>query len=458
MDNMYATDNSRLNELNFDVLEVIFKDLPLPNLVSVCQTSLHAARAIAERIIQHHHLDFDYLNQFWATETIFELFGTNMRSIKIGEQNIEPCAGTNAFDELLRLIVEYAESPDHPSKLRELMMRCNVPLNWNPTTFQHTRDYFENLQRIDVGLVDKFTSSNYDLFLDVLTRKAKRLEAITLRDMNVDGNWLDNLRDVKEIRLFHATFGRSAFLRFLEKQPSLRTFERHHDAEDEAIIQAISEYCPNIETLIDEHQYGAEDEMISGRYACLARLKYLKHVALTSHSPTGFDIADILAVFCQINTIQTLMVKVARDETLLECARPNINFKRQSSMFTQLRSFNLNTFTGFTQSSYFYCEFLAPLQNLEHLIIENSFLRHRDLYDLSLCNTRVSLININGSDLIDDTYYTIAHVSKTRKSRSTNIAEGKTIEPLHFILNLEQFEEMGGRKLYKTVQITLNKQ
>lgn len=458
MDNGHSIDNSRLNELNYDVLEVIFKDLPLPNLVSVCQTSLHAARAIAERVIQQHHLDFDYLNQFWTTENIFGLFGPNMRSIKIGEQNIEPCAGTNAFEELLRLIVEYAESPKQPSKLHELIMRFNVPLNWNPAIFQHTQDYFENLKRIDVGLVDKFTNSNYDLFLDVLTRKAKGLEVITLRDMNVDGNWLDNLRDVNEMRLFHTTLGQSAFLRFLKKQSCLRKFERHHDTEDEPMIHSVCEYCPNIETLIDEHQFAAEDEMVSGRYACLARLGCLKEVVLTSHSPTGFDIADILAVFCQINTIQTLMVKVARDETLLECPRPNINFRRQSAMFTQLKTFNLNNFTGFTQPSYFYCEFLAPLQNLEHLIIENSFLRHRDLYDLSLCNTKVSLININGSDLIDDTYYTIAHVSKTRKSRLTNTVDGKTVEPLHFILNEEQFDAMNGRKLYKTVRITLNKQ
>lgn len=455
MANTFASNESRLEGLNYDVLEQILQHLPLSSLLSVCHASSNAANAIAERVIQKYHLDFDYLNQFIPTQGIFELFGANMRSIKIAQNNIVTREGSSALDELLRIIAEHALPSEQPSKLHNLIMQqINVPLSWNPTLLIHTQDYFVNLRAIDVGLVDHKSDTNYDLFFDIITKKANNLESITLRGLKMAGNFFDNLHDLDELCLFNTIIEVEPLFRFLNKRPNLRRFLRYHPMEDEQIIQAVTENCPNIEVIQDIHEFATSTQLVSGRYASLARLQHLRSVGITMHTYTGSDIIDIITEFCGSNTIETLLINAANHETLIKCRQLATNryIRRCASKFTQLHTLGISNLTP-EMLRYFLGDFIAPLKNLSNLKLDGNYIGRGHIDYYASANKNVSRIDVSGIE-IDDLSTEIRNHGNKRDCASVF---GVSDKQLTVVLNERQWKAITDAGISSKIEIILKK-
>lgn len=441
---------NRLERLNYDVLEVIFKDLATRDLVTLCKDSDFLFDAVAERTIRNHHLDFDYLNQTWPTQRIFETFGVNMSSMKISEHNLQPCQPATAIDELLRLIAAHCLPQRHTSALRRMLLQISVPLPLSPQLLQNAEDFFVNLEKLELQGTDRSTVSDHDALLNTITAKASNLQSLTLRRMQVTGDWFDNIADLRRLNLSSVTLLGAGIYRFLQRRPNMTRFTWNNDDENAPLIDAVCDNCPNLETLLDFHHTVAAEKPATSRYASVYKLTNLQNLCVSSHTVYGYDLDPLFAALCQQNTVKQLVVNQATiglaEDTTSGFGSDELLSLQMARFFTELHTIGLSNYKSDRRN--FYAAFIQDLDSLTRMVIKGESLSHADLMAYFMNNRNIGLFDLS-EVRVDDIYYVLENVAKMKRVRRVfEILDfGGVRAPTKIQLNEMQIKEINGREI-----------
>lgn len=405
--------NSHLNSLNYDVVEQIFKYLPFTDTIQACKANDVVAEGVAAHLVKRNHMLFVELCKLWKVDQVFEMFGPTMRSAAIHENCFRSRHAVPPALQLLNLINQHCTIGDRGAKLHHIFLHINVP---QTITIQHIptnmEDYFVNLQTLALQATNKSTLSDHDLLLDVMTKTAKQLRSLTLRDLRINGYWFANLTNLHELVLVDTYIVGNKLYGFLEKGPSLQKFVYNHDVSDQRLIDTVCKYCPDIVAFEDLHQF-TPLYADSYRYNYIDWLPKLKTVAITTHSLDGKDIDRALTVFAKQNTVESLTIRVTTNAIRVKY-RPELYCLGYAGIFTQLHSLTFENYSSTRLPIPFGHEFFVPLPMVERINFKGEHLSAADSIRFTLTNGTANIFDISGVR-VDEISKTLRAIADTKK-------------------------------------------
>lgn len=248
-------EKTRLDTLNYDILEVIVRWLSFKDVVEVCKVCEQVLAVVANRLhhYQDHHVIFsDFLAEGSLTaKRIFQLFGKKMRSFEITQDDIGPTDNQTAFEVFCRYIDEYCFDSRRSSKLIKMVLRMDIPSTINLRCLQGISNYFDNVKTFELETINRSANSHHDRLLSLITRNGM-LRTLRLRNLNITGDWFRHVFNLRELELYNTTITGREIYTFLAREPGLQKFVHTNDVANEELIDAVCAKCLTIEQIFDK--------------------------------------------------------------------------------------------------------------------------------------------------------------------------------------------------------------
>lgn len=285
--------------LNENCLLHVFEYLSVRDLIQVCKLDIYFKQLITKWTVRKRIFEVEGLLETKEPKSydceVFQTFGKTMRRFKLY---------TNYLMTFIEIIIKYCE----PATLTEIDLEHCVTQEVDLDVLRLSMPYFSNLRKLKFRADDNDYSWHTE-FLTQISLTASNLQILILIDIVVEGGWLNNIRNLRELHVE----GIFSLFKIEDLTSGLRMlkvfkFESYQDITI-TISDALSKYCPNLETLIDEHIIYSNPYIRVGvdlihRYDFLSSFPYLNSVTLTSYTFCGSDLYYPLITLATKNIVK----------------------------------------------------------------------------------------------------------------------------------------------------------
>lgn len=444
------------DKANHDVLEIIFKHLTFKTIIEVCKISKHALEMVGERIVQHHHVNFTQLSDFLNCEGIFKHFGKKMSSFKLVQDQIQSPDNQSPFELFCRYIADFCMTSGRPSKLWRLKLRMDIPLMINTSPLRSIEQYFVNVQVLDVHAMGEIAKSDHDLLLEVIARNGQ-LRDLTLRDLDIIGDWFELLHRLDNLTLIDTSISSSELYTFLERKPELREFSYTNDDENTELIDAVCVNCPEIELLVDCHRF-APNRPYTHRYRELGNLRNVRRLLITTQTDEGHDIDATLALLCQRNTVEVLSISMTLNP--MPDNQPFLaGIDSQGLLlvegFTRLKVVYYEQYRS-EQAPRMFRELVRLSETVECVMFRGDFgICLDDLTAYGMLNGKMKKIDVSGIEC-EHLVEALKLIGKTKERLQKYCDDEMAFSVIQFIVNDKQYSQLMGHTFHSLVRFKLD--
>lgn len=377
--------------LNDNCLLHVFQYLDESDLLNLCTMDSYYKDLILKWTIKQKRLNLrkpTVDNAQW-----FQTFGKSMRKIKIF---------SNQFVSTLATIMRTCD----PGQLTEVDMAIQdgggllKQAEATESIFRLTLQampFFSNLRKLkfkaycDADMRGVCTN----LFLQISTT-ALNLRSIEIGQLEVRGNWLQNLHNLDELRI---TWKRDSpfdsLISFLEGKPNLKIFGLIHQRADvTSVYDVLAKSCPNLKTFCDEDRsisihYHSLDDSLTSRYRFFSKFSDLSYVTLTTYTFCGSDLYYPLVALANKNIVKLTIVTSLSEPIVLSKNVKTEILGRPLPQFASLKSVEFDIATPkarIINEKWMRCDFrcqflfhfLRHATSLQHFTLSGPSLTHID--------------------------------------------------------------------------------
>ncbi|KAG4068620.1 hypothetical protein HA402_002311 [Bradysia odoriphaga] len=331
--------------LNENCLLHVFEYLGESDLKNLCSMDSYYKELILKWTIKQKRLNLPGANNLeW-----FKVFGKSMRKIKLY---------SGQFITTITTIMKYCE----PGQLTEidlsiqdgggLLKRADVTDSLLQLTLQ-AMPYFSNLRKLRFeAYCDADMRGACTNFLTQISTAALNLRSVEISQLELRGNWLENIRNLGELRIkwkIGSSF--DSLFSFLNGKPNLKVFKLIHQLSDvTSVYDCLAESCSNLETFSDEDRtlsthYRHFDDSLTSRYAFFSKFSHLSYVTLTTYTFCGSDLYYPLVNLATKNLIKLTVATSLSEPILLSNKVKTEIMRRPLPQFSRLKTvkFDLST-------------------------------------------------------------------------------------------------------------------
>lgn len=376
--------------LNVNCLLHVFEYLREFDLINLCKMDVYYKELISEWIIKKKLVNLRRLEE--QTE-ILNVFGKSMRKFTIY---------TGSFKAMILLIRKYCE----PGVLTEIHMEINDCIKHDKTDAYEmvhlthlillAMPFFTNLRKLKFETYQSADRNDvFNNFLTQISTTATNLQSLELVTLEPRCNWLQNMRNLVELRfLWRNGSSFDNLLCFLKTCPKLKVFEFRHQLPNlTSICNALTESCSEhlrVFSDIDESMstLGHNQPLIE-RYAFLSKFSHLSHVTLMTYTFCGSDLYYALMSLAKKDIVKLKIVTafsrnvILSDEVNKDIMRRRLpQFARLNSVEIEISEPNVPVFDSkWTQCDLrcqFMFHFLRQVNSLQHFTFTGTSLTNMD--------------------------------------------------------------------------------
>lgn len=442
--------NCRLNKLNFDCLENIFKYLFTNDLIHLCQIDPLVCDAINERAISKRHVEFTDWSQIWDAETIFSDIGARIRSMAIDEWNFPQAETATAassttdvqpINQFLSMLIKHCT----PNRIQELSLRFNF-YGMNQTLLNEARPYFNQLKKIIFGSIDGRPSTDHEQLLAAMIDSAEQLSTIQLENTSSNGDWLsfDHIKNVENLALVNSSvFDDKNWHHYLTNQPELKIFAWvNSHIPNYSLCENVARYCIGLERFFDV-QFYVDDEkyferdFVMNRYNYFASFQNLKYAQITAYTESGCDLIGAFMALARRNTVEMLAINFLKNATI-KYTLDDVDYATQQ--YPDVESLKILEIENCTSCEFWneiLVNFLKRSVNLNELSISgDDRLNSVQLACIALATPQLDLLKIN--------CLIVANLPQALKTISMARAKNQNPNILNVFINSEQSMQLNG--------------
>lgn len=413
----------RLIELSFDCLDRIFKFLTTSELMSLCTVDELICSAIRERAVFNRIINFNEWRRIWSTEEIFEKIGEQINIMSIEQSNMSRQRGLSPFSEFLSLLIKHCME----NHIEWIALNFDVTVI-DQKIFEAARPFWKNLRQIQFTAVGRRLSFGIDEFFLSVIDSAEKLSIIQLKDIYMEGYWLQNrnMYNIEKLVLIDTIISENiTWQSNLGRHLKLKYFEwNNRESPNAMLCETIVRNCTQLEHFIDYqvcvHDIYLNRAALMNRYNYFGFFENLNTVQITAYMRSGCDLTDAFMALSRKNTVKTLIIDFIS------------NAVAQSDPADRLSSE-----PGYVQ--------FASLQSLEIRSFPLCYIWNRNIVLFMSFMTNICEVTISGRNKIDSihvTYIALAAPSlHTLKLYQANVTGEELIMALVTIANVKAMDQ-----------------